>query len=286
MFRLPTFPSFSTATLFVSLSVTAQTPGPRIPTPAKLPNSIQNQAPAQTPPNAMLPPAATAFVPAPQATPEEIGDSLEARQRYQAAIAAYAKASPPSAVIWNKMGIAYQMLFNLKDATRCYKESLKLDRRNAMVLNNLGTVYDSQKDYKAAEHMYRKALKINPKSAFVLKNLGTNLLVQHRYDKGWDEYKKALALDPRIFEDNGSPKVENPTTVEQRGAMNYFMARGCLRAGQTECAIQYLRMALDEGYTNVKKLAADIDFSTLHDNPAFKELLAEQQNARSSERRQ
>ena len=285
MDKLPIFPSLSAATLFVALSVAAQTPGPGIPSQTKLPNPIQNQvpAPAQAS-NAMLPPA-TAVVPAPQATPEEIGDSLEARQHYQAAIAAYAKDPHPSALIWNKMGIAYQMLFNLKNATRCYRESLKLDRRNAMVLNNLGTVYDSQKDYKAAEHMYRKALKISPKSAFVLKNLGTNLLVQHKYDKGWEEYKRALALDPRIFEDNGSPKVENPTTIQQRGAMNYFMARGCLRVGQTECAIQYLRMALDEGYTNPKKLAADIDFSTLHDNPAFKELLAEQQNARSSERR-
>jgi tetratricopeptide (TPR) repeat protein len=286
MDKLPIFPSIFTATLFVALSVTAQSPGLQIPSPSKLPNPIQNQGPAQTPATAMLPPAATSFVPAPQATPEQIGDSLEARQRYQAAIAAYAKIPHPSAVIWNKMGIAYQMLFNLKDATHCYKESLKLDRRNAMVLNNLGTVYDTQKDYKSAEHMYRKALKIDPKSAFVLKNLGTNLLGQHRYDKGWDEYKKALALDPRIFEDNGSPKVENPTTVQQRGAMNYFMARGCLRAGQTECAIQYLRMALDEGYTNVKKLAADMDFSTLHDNPAFQELLAEQQNAHSNQRRQ
>ena len=234
----------------------------------------------------MLPPVPNAVVPAPQATPEEIGDSLEARQRYQAAIAAYAKDLHPSAVVWNKMGIAYQMMFNLKDATRCYRESLKLDRRNALVLNNLGTVYDSQKDYKAAEHMYRKALKIDPRSAFVFKNLGTNLLVQHKYNRGWDAYKRALALDSTIFEDNGSPKVQNPTTVQQRGAMNYFMARGCLRAGQTACAIQYLRMALDEGYTSAKKLAVDADFASLHDNPEFRELLAEQQRAPSAERRQ
>ena len=286
MDKAPIFHSFSTAAFFVALSISAQTPGPRAPSQSNLPNSIPNQAPAQPPSAAKLPPAATAFVPAPQATPEQIGDSLEARQRYQAAIAAYAKIPHPSALIWNKMGIAYQMMFNLKDAIRCYRESLKLDRRSAIVLNNLGTVYDSQKDYKSAERMYRKALKLSPNSAFIVKNLGTNLLVQHKYDKGWDEYQKALALDPRIFEDNGSPKVQNPTTIEQRGAMNYFMARGCLRVGQTECAIQYLRMALDEGYTNPKKLAVDIDFSTLHDNPAFQELLAEQQNAHSSQRRQ
>ena len=77
------------------------------------------------------------------ATPEELGDSLSAHQRYQAAIAAYGKAPQMTAAIWNKMGIAYQMMFNSKDATRCYQESLKLDPRNSQVLNNLGTVYAS-----------------------------------------------------------------------------------------------------------------------------------------------
>jgi len=41
------------------------------------------------------------------------------------------------------MGIAYQMMFNLADAARCYQASLRLDPKNARVFNNLGTVYDS-----------------------------------------------------------------------------------------------------------------------------------------------
>ena len=67
-----------------------------------------------------------------------------------------------TAAIWNKMGIAYQMMFNSKDAMRCYKESLKLDPANPQVLNNLGTVYASLKEYGQADRMYRKALKIDP----------------------------------------------------------------------------------------------------------------------------
>ena len=127
------------------------------------------------------------------------------------------------------MGIAYQMMFNVKDATRCYKESLKLNPHSASVLNNLGTVYDSSKEYSAAEKIYRKALKIDPKSAVILKNLGTNLLVQHKYAKGWAAYQEAAAIDPNIFQNNSSPKVENPSSVAERGAMNYYMARGCVR---------------------------------------------------------
>jgi len=56
-----------------------------------------------------------------QATPVEMGDALMARQRYQAAIEAYKKAPEDDAAAWNKLGIAYQMMFNVNDAMRCYK---------------------------------------------------------------------------------------------------------------------------------------------------------------------
>jgi tetratricopeptide (TPR) repeat protein len=251
------------------------------------------QAPAPAAENAPAPGTATASStpapatigpPAPPPSPEELGDTLVIHQRYQAALAAYGKAEP-SAAVWNKMGIAYQMMFNLKDATRCYKESLQLDPKNSNVLNNLGTIYDSLKEYGQAEKYYKKALKLDPTSALVLKNLGTNLLSQHKYSRGWEMYQQALAIDPQIFEDRNSPQVQNPASVEDRGAMNYYMALGCARIGQTECALQYLRMAMDEGYTNPKKVASDIAFASLRDNADFKQLLASQKNAKSTQSR-
>jgi tetratricopeptide (TPR) repeat protein len=221
-------------------------------------------------------PATYIPVPQPPPSPEALGDSLMAHHRYQAAVEAYKNAPEHSATVWNKMGIAYQMLGNLNEATHCYQESLKIDPRNVNVLNNLGTVYDSQKDYKTAVKMYHKALKIEPKSALVLKNLGTDLLAQHKYQKGWEVYKQALAVDPQIFDRSQGPKVENPASVQQRGAMNYYMAKGCVRAGKNERAIEYLRMAVNEGFTSPKKLAADNEFASLRGIPAFEQLIAEE----------
>jgi Tfp pilus assembly protein PilF len=174
------------------------------------------------------------------------------------------------------MGIAYQMMFNSQEAARCYQASLKIDPRNASVLNNLGTIYDSLKQYGPAERMYRKAIRLDPKSAIIQKNLGTSLLAQRNYKKGWEAYKEALVLDPQIFQNSISPKVDNPASVQERGAMNYYMAKGCVRAGMNDRAIEYLRAALNEGFTNPKKIVADSEFAALRGIPAFDRLLAAQ----------
>ncbi|HWT65281.1 MAG TPA: tetratricopeptide repeat protein [Terracidiphilus sp.] len=230
------------------------------------------QPPTESPATVPTVPTATT---APQVStdPETVGDVMLARRRYQAAIEAYKKVPQPTASIWNKMGISYQMMFDLEDAMRCYQASLKLDPKNVSVLNNLGTVYDSQKDYGKAVKMYRKALKIQPKSALILKNLGTDLLAQHKYEKGWEVYKSALDADPQIFDRQNGPRVENPASVQDRGAMNYYMAKGCVRAGRNEQAIEYLRSALSEGFTSPQKVALDREFAVLHGLPAFDRLI-------------
>jgi len=215
--------------------------------------------------------------PNPNATPEQIGDSLMVHQRYQAAIEQYKKAPRDSAEVWNKMGVAYQLLLNLDDAGRCYTQALKLDPKNPVVLNNLGTVYVSQKQFSKAEKTYRKALKLNPKSALVHKNLGTALLAERKYKQGWQEYQNALADDPDIFKSTNTVRVENPASIQERGAMNYYMAKGCVRAGQTDRAIEYLRMAINEGFTTPKKIAADQEFVALRGLPAFEQMIAAQQ---------
>jgi len=199
-----------------------------------------------------------------------------AHQRYQAAIEAYKKATPATATVWNKMGIAYQLMLDLNDAMHCYKTSLKLEPKNPNVLNNLGTTYDAMKDFHQAEKMYRKALKINPESALIRKNLGTNLLSQHKYQKGWQEYQVAIKIDPTILQTTSRPRIQNPASLSDRGAMNYYMAKGCVKAGMPEQAVEYLRRALNQGFISPQKIIADSEFAALHGLPAFEELLSSQ----------
>jgi len=81
----------------------ATAPAPPLPAP------IQSDSTTPAPTTGTAPAAnspLTYVASAPPPTPEQIGDSLSVRQRYQAAIAAYSKADPMTAPIWNKMGIA------------------------------------------------------------------------------------------------------------------------------------------------------------------------------------
>ena len=103
------------------------------------------------------------------------------------------------------------------------------------------------------------------------------LLAQHRYQEGWAVYQTALALDSHILQNAESLTVENGSTVVERGATNYYKAKGCVMAGMKGRAIEYLRMALDEGFTNVRKVKADEEFADLRGDPEIEKMLAEQE---------
>jgi len=198
------------------------------------------------------------------------------RKQYQAAIQSYLQVSPKSPTVWNKMGIANQQMFINEEARKDYGIALKLDPKNPDVMNNMATVYYSLKEYSHAEHMYRKALKYSPKSALIYKNLGTDLLAEDKFKKGWDCYQTALSIDPEIFERINQLRIGEPTPTQKRGAMNYYLAKSYARVGMPDLAVGYLRMAIDEGFTDRKRVLADKEFASLHDVIAFQQLIAEQ----------
>ncbi len=256
-------------------SVTATTDAAQAVPVGQVPEPVAGQPPASAG-QGNVAGQATGPVTVAQPTDEEIGDSLSARKAYQEAIKAYQKIPDPSAAAWNKMGIAYQMMFNQKDAARCYTMSLKKDPKNPQVLNNMATLYDSQKEYSTAEHYYRKALRIDPKAAVILRNLGSNYLSQHKFSRGAMCFQQAMEIDPTVFDTHSGVSVQNPSSAAERGAMHYYMARSCVSAGMQDCAIQNLRLALNEGFTNAKKIATDSSFASLRPLPAFQQLIAAQ----------
>jgi len=118
---------------------------------------------------------------------------------------------------------------------------------------------------------------VKPKSALIYKNLGTDLLAENKFKKGWDCYQTALAMDPEIFERVNQLRIGEPTSAQKRGAMNYYLAKSYAHAGQPDRAVGYLRMAIDEGFTDRKKVLADKEFASLRGFTPFEMLISEQQ---------
>lgn len=212
--------------------------------------------------------------PRPELTPEMRGDIYMARKMYREAVEMYQQMPQDSHIAWNKTGIAYHQLGQLKLARRAYERSVKLNPRYSEAINNLGTVAYAERSYRRATNFYRRALVLTPESASIHSNLGTALFARKKYEQAIAEYQRAVELDPNVFEHRGSQgTVLQERTVEERAKFHFELARVYGKMGQPERALQYLRKALEEGYKDRSRIASEEAFAALRENPEFVTLL-------------
>jgi tetratricopeptide (TPR) repeat protein len=221
--------------------------------------------------------ASTADTPAPlpphPISPEMKADILMARKMYREAIDVYSQ-TPESAARANKIGIAYHQLLDLSAAKRNYEQALRLDPNFAEARNNLGTIYYSQKNYRRAVREYKKALRALPQSASIYSNLGTAYFSRQDYKRAAEAYQQAVKLDPDVFEHHSSyGTIMQERSITERAKFHYYLAKMYAKAGSTERALQYVRKALEEGFTERNKFLEDPEFTVLHDNVEFQQIL-------------
>jgi len=228
-------------------------------------------------PNAMVDGTRAAQVeaPKPALTAEGRGDIFMARKMYREAIESYLQGPQESAVIWNKLGIAYHQMMQLDAAMKRYRRAIHIDAKYAEAINNMGTIYYAEKRYGKATGTYKHALKLAPGSASIYSNLGTAYFAEKKYKEAWEAYNTAFQLDPEVFEHRNTYGVLlQERTVEERARFHYYLAKIYAKQGQKDRALQYIRKALEEGFTDRKKFFQDPDFAAMRDLPEFKELLA------------
>src|SRR3984957_8251743 len=209
-------------------------------------------------------------------SPEIEGDLLMVHHSYAAAIDAYQRETQRSAVLLNKIGVAYHHLFALDQARKYYQQALAINPGYADALNNLAAVYHGQHDYKQAERTYKLALKYAPNAAITYCNLGTSYFADEKYKQGMQAYHQALALNPNIFDPRQVQIVEETSSRRQLVAVNYYLAKTYAAEGRKQEALAYLRRALEAGFRDHKQLMKDKEFATLRTTPEFHQLMAEQ----------
>jgi tetratricopeptide (TPR) repeat protein len=206
---------------------------------------------------------------------EQRGDIYMARKMYREAIETYRKAPQDSAVIWNKIGIAYHQMMEIDTAKKHYERALKLNPKYAEASNNLGTIFYAKRSYRKAVGQYKKALRLAPNSASIHSNLGTAHFARKKYKDATAAYQQALALDPDVFEHRSSYGVLlQERSVEERAKFHYYLARTYAQAGMNDRALLYVRKALEEGFKEKKKMLEDPEFAALRETPEFQQLLA------------
>jgi tetratricopeptide (TPR) repeat protein len=213
-------------------------------------------------------------LPRPNLTLEQRGDIFMARKMYREAVETYQQGPPDSAVLANKIGIAYHQLTFLPQARKQYERAQRIDPKYSEAVNNLGTIYYAEKNYRRAINQYKKALKLSPNSASIHSNLGTAYFARRKYKDAFDEYQTALSLDPEVFEHRNSHGVLlQERSVEERAKFHFYLAKTYAKSGQTERALLYIRKAIEEGFKERGKFAEDADFSAMQALPEFQELM-------------
>jgi tetratricopeptide (TPR) repeat protein len=236
------------------------------------PAGLLGQEPAQVSSRA---PQAAAATPA-AISLEERADIFMARKAYADAVDYYRRALKQvgfaSAVIWNKLGIAYQQQQDYRAARKAYNEALRRQKDFAIAWNNIGTTYFLENKYSKSIKFYQRSLQLNPNSAPVHLNLGTAYYHKKKYAEAVTEYGQALRLDPNVLSER-SPVGSVVQTRSADAQYYFYLAKALASTGRAEDAVRYLRRALEDGFGDLKRIREDADFQKISDFPAFVELL-------------
>jgi tetratricopeptide (TPR) repeat protein len=220
------------------------------------------------------PDAPPAAAPLKTITPETRGDVYMARKMYREAIEVYLQIQPPTAISYNKLGIAYHQMLEFKTAKSYYEKSIKVNPNYHEAVNNLGTIYYATKSYRRAISQYKRALAIAPKSASIHSNLGTAYFARKDYKRATEEYQIALSLDPEVFEHRSTQGVlMQERTVEERAKFHFYLAKTYAKAGMNDQALLYIRRSLEEGFKDKNKYLSEPDFAELRKLPEFDTLM-------------
>jgi tetratricopeptide (TPR) repeat protein len=207
-------------------------------------------------------------------TPEQRGDIFMARKMYREAVEVYREGPNDSAVLQNKIGIAFHQQMMLDQAKKQYEKAMKLSPKYSEAINNLGTVYYAKKNYRRAVGLYKKALQVSPNSASIHSNLGTAWFARKKYKNAFEAYQQALALDPEVFEHRSSQGVLlQERSITERAKFHYYLAKTYAKAGNVERTLLYMRKCLEEGFKEREKFKEDPEFAGLQQLPEFQQLL-------------
>ena len=216
-------------------------------------------------------------------TPEDIehangalneGDIAFSRKDFYAALIKYLESvrlNPNSDYSYNRLGIAYSQLKFYGEASDAFRRSIQLNPKYAFAYNNIGSVYFAQRNLRKAEKYFKKAVSLKEDEASFHMNLGSLYLERKKKDKAMAEWQRSLALDPDIFSKRSAASLSSSgSSLMER---QLFLARLFATSGNTESAIENLKLAVSNGFTDVESINKQPDFDPIRKDERFIEFM-------------
>jgi tetratricopeptide (TPR) repeat protein len=198
------------------------------------------------------------------------GDIAFARKDFYTALIKYLESvrfNPNNEFVYNKLGIAYSQLTYLQQAAESFEHSIRINPKYPFSYNNLGSIYFARKSLKEAERYFKKAISLKDDEASFHMNLGSLYLEKKKRDKAMTEWRKGLAIDPNVLLKNSAVSLIGGTAPTKE--RHYFMARLLAAAGKTEPAIENLKLAISEGFTDLESVRKERDFDPVRKDKRF-----------------
>jgi tetratricopeptide (TPR) repeat protein len=202
------------------------------------------------------------------------GDAAFDRKETYTALIKYLEAvrlNPNSEYVYNRMGIAYSQLKFYAEAIGAFRRAVALNPKYPYPYNNLGSVYFAQKSYKKSEKYFKKAISLKEDEASFYMNLGSLYLERKKRDQALAAWRKSLALDPDIFSKRSAASLSsNSSSLMERC---YFLASFFALSGNVDSAIENLKLAITNGFTDIQAIQKDRDFDLIRQEERFIEFL-------------
>lgn len=164
--------------------------------------------------------------------------------------------NPNNAVTWNTLGNLYKTSGQYKDAILAYQQATSVDPEKAEYYHNLGLVYGAEGRDEDAIIALQKVLELKPDHSLTHATLGG--------------YYRKMGLDELAQKHIGKAMKH---IYDSESEYN----RACLEAicGNTDQAIDLLRVALENKQTYVDWVLRDPDLDTIREDRRFKQLISD-----------
>ena len=203
------------------------------------------------------------------------GDQAFHRKEYYVALLKYmegVRRNPNNENIYNRLGITYARLNFYDSANETLRHAIGLNPKFSYAWNNLGSVFFLQKKINKAEKHFKKAIQLNKQESSFYINLGNLYLEKKRPQEAIAEWRKALALDPQALNKNSAVNLtaEGRTSPMDRG---YLMARLYASQKNVGRAIENLKLAVENGFSDIDAINDQRDFDSIRHHPDFEAFL-------------